>query len=101
MLGPPTLSAAADPTRAGGRWNAPGIYAIYGSIEPDLAADKVLQLFTSALRMAEPRYPTTHAEEVLSEDWRKVNSEPPFAFVIDCRDAADEAALRVRSTIPL
>jgi hypothetical protein len=26
--------------RAGGRWNAPGIYAIYGSIEPGLAADE-------------------------------------------------------------
>jgi RES domain-containing protein len=26
--------------QAGGRWNAPGIYAIYGSIEPGLAADE-------------------------------------------------------------
>jgi RES domain-containing protein len=26
--------------RAGGRWNAPGFYAIYGSIEPGLAADE-------------------------------------------------------------
>jgi hypothetical protein len=26
--------------QAGGRWNAPGIYAIYGSLEPGLAADK-------------------------------------------------------------
>jgi hypothetical protein len=26
--------------RAGGRWNAPGIYAIYGGIEPGLAADE-------------------------------------------------------------
>jgi len=25
---------------AGGRWNAPGIYAIYGSVEPGLAADE-------------------------------------------------------------
>ncbi len=28
--------------RAGGRWNAPGLYAIYGSIEPGLAADESL-----------------------------------------------------------
>ena len=26
--------------QAGGRWNAPGIYAIYGSFEPGLAADE-------------------------------------------------------------
>jgi RES domain-containing protein len=26
--------------QAGGRWNAPGIYAIYGSLEPGLAADE-------------------------------------------------------------
>ena len=26
--------------KSGGRWNAPGIYAIYGSLEPGLAADE-------------------------------------------------------------
>jgi RES domain-containing protein len=26
--------------QAGGRWNAPGVYAIYGSLEPGLAADE-------------------------------------------------------------
>jgi RES domain len=28
--------------QAGGRWNAPGMYAIYGSLEPGLAADESL-----------------------------------------------------------
>ena len=32
---------------AGGRWNAPGIYAIYGSIEPGLAADESFTFYFS------------------------------------------------------
>jgi hypothetical protein len=45
--------------RAGGRWNAPGIYAIYGSIEPGLAADEsfnfLLQHFGWQKRDIPPR----------------------------------------------
>lgn len=84
--------------RAGGRWNAPGIYAIYGSIEPGLAADEsfnfLLQHFGWQKRDIPPRMvvgirvslqavldltnPASvlhqlNLEELLSEDWRKMN----------------------------
>ena len=36
--------------KSGGRWNAPGIYAIYGSLEPGLAADE-----SFVFQLAEPR----------------------------------------------
>jgi RES domain-containing protein len=86
--------------RAGGRWNAPGIYAIYGSIEPGLAADEsfnfLLQHFGWENRDIPPRMvvgirvslqavldltnpPSVlhqfNLEELLSEDWRKMNGE--------------------------
>jgi RES domain-containing protein len=86
--------------RAGGRWNAPGIYAIYGSIEPGLAADEsfnfLLQHFGWQNRDIPPRMvvgirvslqavldltnPASalhqlNLEELLSEDWRKINGE--------------------------
>ena len=86
--------------RAGGRWNAPGIYAIYGSIEPGLAVDEsfnfLLQHFGWQNRDIPPRMVvgirvSLHAvldltnpanvseqsnlEELLSEDWRKMNGE--------------------------
>jgi RES domain-containing protein len=86
--------------RAGGRWNVPGIYAIYGSIEPGLAADEsfnfLLQRFGWQNRDIPPRmvvgirasvqavldltspqsvlHPLNLAE-LLSEDWRKTNGE--------------------------
>jgi len=45
--------------QAGGRWNAPGIYAIYGSLEPGLAADEsfnfLLQHFGWQNRDVPPR----------------------------------------------
>jgi hypothetical protein len=45
--------------QAGGRWNAPGIYAIYGSLEPGLAADEsfnfLLQHFGWQSRDVPPR----------------------------------------------
>jgi RES domain-containing protein len=86
--------------RGGGRWNAPGIYAIYGSVEPGLAADEsfnfLLQHFGWQNRDIPPRMVvgirvSLHAvldltnpanvpeqlnlEELLSEDWRKMNGE--------------------------
>ena len=86
--------------RAGGRWNAPGIYAIYGSIEPGLAADEsfnfLLQHFGWQNRDVPPRMVVAirvslcavldltnpagaldqlNLEELLSEDWRKINGE--------------------------
>jgi RES domain-containing protein len=85
---------------AGGRWNAPGIYAIYGSIEPGLAADEsfkfLLQHFGWQDRDIPPRMVVgirvslpavldltnpanvpdqLNLEELLSEDWRKMNGE--------------------------
>jgi hypothetical protein len=39
MLGPMIFLAVMGRTRRG-RWNAPGIYAIYGSLEPGLPADE-------------------------------------------------------------
>jgi RES domain-containing protein len=85
--------------RGGGRWNAPGIYAIYGSIEPGLAADEsfnfLLRHFGWQNRDIPPRMVVgirvslqavldlTNPESVLhqlnleefSEDWRKMNGE--------------------------
>jgi RES domain-containing protein len=86
--------------RAGGRWNAPGIYAIYGSIEPGLAADEsfnfLLQHFGWQNRDIPPRMVVgirvslqavlnltnpagvlhqLNVEELLNEDWRKMNGE--------------------------
>ena len=86
--------------RAGGRWNAPGIYAIYGSIEPGLAVDEsfnfLVRHFGWQNRDIPPRMVvgirvSLHAvldltnpanvpeqlnlEELLSEDWRKMNGE--------------------------
>jgi RES domain-containing protein len=86
--------------RGGGRWNAPGIYAIYGSIEPGLAADEsfhfLLQHFGWQNRDIPPRMVVgirvslqavldltnpanvpeqLKLEELLSEDWRKMNGE--------------------------
>ena len=85
---------------AGGRWNAPGIYAIYGSIEPGLAADEsfnfLLQHFGWQNRDIPPRMVVgirvslqavldltnpanvpdqLNLEELLREDWRKMNGE--------------------------
>ncbi|MBV8969792.1 MAG: RES domain-containing protein [Verrucomicrobia bacterium] len=82
--------------RAGGRWNAPGIYAIYGSIEPGLAADEsfnfLLQHFGWQNRDIPPRMVVairvslpavldltnpvgaldkSNLEELLSEGWRR------------------------------
>jgi hypothetical protein len=82
------------------RWNAPGIYAIYGSIEPGLAADEsfnfLLQKFGWQNRDIPPRMMVgirvslqtvldltnpanalhqLNLEELLSEDWRKMNTE--------------------------
>jgi RES domain-containing protein len=37
--------AATDLTKVGRRWNAPGTYAIYGSLEPGLAADESLNFW--------------------------------------------------------
>ena len=84
--------------QAGGRWNAPGICAIYGSLEPGLAADEsfsfLLQHFGWQSRDVPPRmlvgiraslravldltsltdvHPPLDLEELLSEDWRKSN----------------------------
>jgi RES domain-containing protein len=86
--------------QAGGRWNAPGMYAIYGSLEPGLAADEslnfLLQHFGWQNRDIPPRMlvgiraslqavldltdpanvqPPLDLEELLLEDWRKMNSE--------------------------
>jgi hypothetical protein len=36
--------------QAGGCWNAPGIYAIYGSLEPGLAADESFNFMPSLIR---------------------------------------------------
>ena len=84
--------------QAGGRWNAPGIYAIYGSLEPGLASDEsfsfLLQHFGWQSRDVPPRmlvgiraslravldltsltdvHPPLDLEELLSEDWRKTD----------------------------
>jgi RES domain-containing protein len=84
--------------QAGGRWNAPGIYAVYGSLEPGLAADEsfnfLLQHFGWQSRDVPPRMLAgiraslravldltsltdvrlpLDLEELLSEDWRKTN----------------------------
>ncbi len=40
MLGPTIFLAVTEACQAGGRWNAPGIDAIDGSLEPGLAADE-------------------------------------------------------------
>jgi len=86
--------------QAGGRWNAPGIYAIYGSLEPGLAADEsfnfLLQHFgwqnrdipprmlvgiRASLRVVLDLTDPTHVhtlldlEALLLEDWRKTNGE--------------------------
>ena len=86
--------------QAGGRWNAPGIYAIYGSLEPGLAADEsfnfLLQHFGWQSRDVPPRmlvgvraslravldltsltdvHLPLDLEKLLSEDWRKINGE--------------------------
>jgi len=86
--------------QAGGRWNAPGIYAIYGSLEPGLAADEsfnfLLQHFGWQNRDIPPRmlvgiraslrvvldltdpahvHTLLDLEELLLEDWRKTNGE--------------------------
>jgi len=86
--------------QAGGRWNAPGVYAIYGSLEPGLAADEsfnfLLQHFGWQSRDVPPRmlvgiraslravldltsltdvHPPLDLEELLLEDWRKTNGE--------------------------
>ena len=86
--------------RAGGRWNVPGIYAIYGSIEPGLAADEsfnfLLQHFGWQNRDIPPRMMVAirvslqavldltnpasmphqlKLEELLGENWRKMNGE--------------------------
>jgi RES domain-containing protein len=85
---------------AGGRWNAPGLYAIDGSIEPGLAADEsfkfLLQHFgwqdrdipprmvvgirvslQAVLDLANPASvsPQLNVEELLGEDWRRMNGE--------------------------
>jgi RES domain-containing protein len=87
-------------SRAGGRWNAPGIHAIYGSTEPGLAADEsfssLLRHFGWQNRDIPPRMVAgirvslqavldltnpagllhqLDLEELLSEDWRKMNGE--------------------------
>jgi RES domain-containing protein len=97
---PPDLVSGYGSYRAGGRWNAPGIYAIYGSIEPGLAADEsfnfLLQHFGWQNRDVPPRMVVairvslqavldltnpagaldqSSLEELLSEDWRKMNGE--------------------------
>jgi RES domain-containing protein len=84
----------------GGRWSASAIYAIYGSIEPGLAVDEsfnfLLQRFGWQNRDIPPRIvvgirvclqavldltsPASvldqlNLEALLSEDWRKMNSE--------------------------
>jgi RES domain-containing protein len=86
--------------QAGGRWNAPGIYAIYGSLEPGLAADEsfnfLLQHFGWQNRDIPPRmlvgiraslrvvldltdpahvHTLLDLEELLLEDWRKMYGE--------------------------
>jgi RES domain-containing protein len=86
--------------RAGGRWNAPGIYAIYGSIEPGLAVDEsfnfLLQNFGWQNRDIPPRVVVgiraslravldltsppnvldpQNLEDFLAEDWRKMNGD--------------------------
>jgi RES domain-containing protein len=86
--------------QAGGRWNPPGIYAIYGSLEPGLAADEsfnlLLQHFGWQNRDIPPRMlvgirassrtvldltnpapirPSLDLEDLLLEDWRKTNGE--------------------------
>ena len=86
--------------QSGGRWNAPGIYAIYGSIEPGLAVDEsfnfLLRHFGWQNRDIPPRLvvgirislqavldltrPASvshrlNLEELLGEDWRKMNGE--------------------------
>jgi RES domain-containing protein len=86
--------------QAGGRWNAPGVYAIYGSLEPGLAADEsfnfLLQHFGWQSRDVPPRmlvgirvslravldlasvtniHPPLDLGQLLLEDWRKMNGE--------------------------
>jgi RES domain-containing protein len=86
--------------KSGGRWNAPGIYAIYGSLEPGLAADEsfnfLMQHFGWQNRDVPPRMlvgiraslravldftkspnilPHSELEELLREDWRRRNGE--------------------------
>ena len=86
--------------RAGGRWNAPGIYTIYRSIEPGLAVDEsfnfLLRHFGWQNRDIPPRMAvgiraslqavldltgppgvlrSLNMDELLSEDWRKMNAE--------------------------
>ena len=86
--------------QAGGRWNAPGIYAIYGSLEPGLAADEsfnfLLRHFGWQSRDVPPRMlvgirvslrtvldltnlkgvlTPLDMEHLLLEDWRKKNCE--------------------------
>jgi RES domain-containing protein len=86
--------------RAGGRWNSPGIYAIYGSIEPGLAADESFNFLLQHFGWQNRDIPTRvvvgirvslqavldltnpasvlhqlNLEELLSEDWRKMNGE--------------------------
>jgi RES domain-containing protein len=84
--------------QAGGRWNAPGIYSIYGSLEPGLAADEsfnfLLRHFGWQSRDVPPRMlvgirvslravldltnlksvlTPLDLEHLLLEDWRKTN----------------------------
>jgi RES domain-containing protein len=86
--------------KSGGRWNAPGVYAIYGSLEPGLAADEsfnfLMQHFGWQNRDVPPRMlvgiraslravldlaksanilPHPELEELLREDWRRRNGE--------------------------
>jgi RES domain-containing protein len=96
---PAALLSGEGAFRSGGRWNAPGLRAVYGSLEPGLAADEsfnaLLQHFGWENRDVPPRVivaircslesvldltgpPPLFAEpalaDLLAEDWRRLNA---------------------------
>jgi RES domain-containing protein len=96
---PAALLSGEGAFRSGGRWNAPGVRAVYGSLEPGLAADEsfnaLLQHFGWENRDVPPRLvvaircslesvldltgpPPLFAEpelaDLLREDWRGLNA---------------------------
>ena len=96
---PMALLSGEGAFRSGGRWNGPGVRAVYGSLEPGLAADEsfnaLLQRFGWETRDVPPRMvvaircslesvldltgpPPLLGErelaELLREDWRRLNA---------------------------
>jgi RES domain-containing protein len=96
---PAALLSGEGAFRSGGRWNAPGVRAVYGSLEPGLAADEsfnaLLQQFGWENRDVPPRmvvaircslesvldltgppplFTERELADLLREDWRRLNA---------------------------